>query len=738
MHHAALYGPGPHDGDLDHQVFVAARLQARQHRHLRPALDLEHADGVGVADHVEHLLVVVGNMVHLHHRAAPAVHVVEAAAYGAEHAEREHVDLEHAHGFEVVLLPLDDGAVFHRCLLDRHQPRELGVREHKAAHVLAQVARKALEALRHLDPLHQLELVFLHADARGRLEQLLAQHGVVEPVVVFCELVDQALVDADGLAHVAQGAACAVADDDGRNGCALAAVLFVDVLDDLFAPLVLEVDIDVGRLVAMPAQEALEQQVAFFRVDRGNAQAVADDRVGRGTAPLAKDVLRARKAHDVFHREKEHLVLQLDDQREFLFDLLAHLVGDALGKADRRALPGLAHQRLHGRLVVAHGFERVLVGLADHIGIEPAALGHHQRVRQHFGEIQLGQPHPLPQMPLGIRLQRKAAFGHGLAFAHGREHVVQRLGRARMHVHVAGRHQRHARVLARLHQRDKPQVVVELVEHFHRQPQVLSIERLGGQQVFMQRGDVHGTARRPVRHEKNLAVLQRSHVALVPAHAVFALGQLGVARGGDELAQVAPALGVVGDDHEPEALEAELAAEQQPEIGVARKRRLVRMVALVFFQFGRQIAQADVRAHDAGHRAFVGNGQRRVAELVGALDHLLGRRGAALKAEVGQAVQLGVVGQRGRRLLAQGQRQRMHLGGVASAQLLFAQVRHRTPAGTSALRPGKSVRRAARERSTPVRLRGFPPRSSRAWPAGRRLPCRPTSRLRRAAARSVC
>jgi hypothetical protein len=68
MHHPALNGPRPHDRHLDHQVFVAARLQARQHRHLRPALDLEHADGVGVADHVEHLLVVVGDVVHLNRR----------------------------------------------------------------------------------------------------------------------------------------------------------------------------------------------------------------------------------------------------------------------------------------------------------------------------------------------------------------------------------------------------------------------------------------------------------------------------------------------------------------------------------------------------------------------------------------------------------------------------------------------------------------------------------------------
>ena len=49
MHHVALDGTGAHDGDLDDEVVVAARLQARQHRHLRARLDLEHTDGVGAA-----------------------------------------------------------------------------------------------------------------------------------------------------------------------------------------------------------------------------------------------------------------------------------------------------------------------------------------------------------------------------------------------------------------------------------------------------------------------------------------------------------------------------------------------------------------------------------------------------------------------------------------------------------------------------------------------------------------
>jgi hypothetical protein len=73
--------------------------------------------------------------------------------------------------------------------------------------------------------------------------------------------VDAVQVEAQRAPHVAQRAARAVADDHTGQRGAVAAVLAVDVLDDLFAALVLEVDVDVGRLVALGADEAFEQQV---------------------------------------------------------------------------------------------------------------------------------------------------------------------------------------------------------------------------------------------------------------------------------------------------------------------------------------------------------------------------------------------------------------------------------------------------------------------------------------------
>ena len=56
------------------------------------------------------------------------------------------------------------------------------------------------------------------------------------------------------------------------------------------APLVLEIDVDVGGLVPLAADEPLEQDVDPIGIDRRHAQAIADRRVGRRAASLAEDV----------------------------------------------------------------------------------------------------------------------------------------------------------------------------------------------------------------------------------------------------------------------------------------------------------------------------------------------------------------------------------------------------------------------------------------------------------------
>ena len=52
MNHVALDRTGTYDRDLDDQIVELARLEARQHRHLSPAFNLEHAHRIGQTQHV--------------------------------------------------------------------------------------------------------------------------------------------------------------------------------------------------------------------------------------------------------------------------------------------------------------------------------------------------------------------------------------------------------------------------------------------------------------------------------------------------------------------------------------------------------------------------------------------------------------------------------------------------------------------------------------------------------------
>ena len=100
----------------------------------------------------------------------------------------------------------------------------------------------------------------------------------------------------------------------------------------------------------------------------------------------------------------------------------------------------------------------------------------------------------------------------------------------------------------------------------------------------------------------------------------------------DELAEIAVAGTRGGQQDECRAVcERDLGAVDQLEVARCR----------VAFD---RLAQRQVGARGTGERAFVGDGERRVAERDRPLDQFLGVRGAAQEREVADAVQFGVGG----------------------------------------------------------------------------------------------
>ncbi len=144
MHHVALYRTWANDGHLYRQVVQLAWFQARQHGHLRAALDLEHADRVRTLYHP------VGFRIfgrHVRHGgkcdAAVFRQQIECAAHAAEHSQAKHIDLHEFQVVDIVLVPLDNLAIVHRRGLDRHQRIQPVLRQHETAGMLREMARKA-------------------------------------------------------------------------------------------------------------------------------------------------------------------------------------------------------------------------------------------------------------------------------------------------------------------------------------------------------------------------------------------------------------------------------------------------------------------------------------------------------------------------------------------------------------------------------------------------------------------
>ena len=68
---------------------------------------------------------------------------IKRLADAGQHAERQDVDLENAQRIQIVLVPLDHGAVRHRRIGDRHHLVEPALGQHEAADMLGEMAREA-------------------------------------------------------------------------------------------------------------------------------------------------------------------------------------------------------------------------------------------------------------------------------------------------------------------------------------------------------------------------------------------------------------------------------------------------------------------------------------------------------------------------------------------------------------------------------------------------------------------
>ncbi|MNI40546.1 hypothetical protein D3C73_947710 [compost metagenome] len=143
MDHVALDRTGPDDRHLDDEVIEGARLHAGQHRHLRPALNLEDPESIGLPDHRIGARVLRRDGREIEVDALVLAKEIEPPAHAREHPQRQHVDLHELQRVDIVLVPFDHLSVFHRGGFNRDQFVQAVLCQDEAAGMLRQVARSA-------------------------------------------------------------------------------------------------------------------------------------------------------------------------------------------------------------------------------------------------------------------------------------------------------------------------------------------------------------------------------------------------------------------------------------------------------------------------------------------------------------------------------------------------------------------------------------------------------------------
>ena len=144
---AALDRARADERHLDGEVVQVLGARPQQPLHLRAALDLEHADGVGGLDLPVDALVVERDAREVDRLAARERDPLDAVLDRREHPEPQQVDLQEARVGARVLVPLAELPSLHRRRLHGHELDERTRRDDHAARVLREVARQPRDLL---------------------------------------------------------------------------------------------------------------------------------------------------------------------------------------------------------------------------------------------------------------------------------------------------------------------------------------------------------------------------------------------------------------------------------------------------------------------------------------------------------------------------------------------------------------------------------------------------------------
>ena len=264
--------------------------------------------------------------------------------------------------------------------------------------------------------------------------------------------------------------------DDGRhNPRPVAAVAVIDILHHLLTPLVLEVDVDVGRLGAVGRDEPLDQHFLPGGVDIGDAQTEADHRIGRRAPALAQDRIGPGPGpgDDVVDGQEIGGVAKLPDQPELFQDDRPDRLRDAARPSRPGTLQRQPGQPALGGIARRDRFVRVLIAeLPQRKGAGPCHR-HGSRQRRLMPPEQPRHLGRRLQMAFGIGLQPPPCPVDGHPLADAGQDVLKRAPPGMVIQHRIGRDHRRSGTLRHGPQPVNPCTVIAPPQGGRRQIQVV-------------------------------------------------------------------------------------------------------------------------------------------------------------------------------------------------------------------------------------------------------------------------
>ncbi len=418
-----------HGGD---QVLQAGRTHLPQHVAHAGTFELEHAGGVAAGQHLEGARVVERQ-----HRQVDgdteALEHLHAALQDGERGQAQEVELHQAGLLDELHVVLGDQHVALGVAIQRHQLVQRTVADHHAGGVGAGVAVQPFQLQRDLHQAAYRLVAAAHLLQAGlAVDGLLQRHrlgGIVRNQLA--NLVDHEERQAQHAADVAhRGTGLQLAEGDDL-GDAVVAVLVAHVADHLVAPVLAEVDVEIGHRDAFRVQEALEQEVERDRVDVGDGERPGGERAGAGTAPGPdRDVVRLGPLDEVGDDHEVAGKAHACDHVELEAEALAVAAGGV-------------RVRAHGlqaalQAFLGHGAQGLVLGAAfadlgthrqqraARLGHDGAAAGDRERVVAGLGQVGEQGAHRGRRLePLLGRHPPAVALRHGAALRDAQQRVVR-------------------------------------------------------------------------------------------------------------------------------------------------------------------------------------------------------------------------------------------------------------------------------------------------------------------------